>query len=51
MTGSLAPNSWTSAPDPDPGTVLLEGPAQSVRVLIPEGTAGRRFIRLKVAAP
>jgi autotransporter-associated beta strand protein len=45
---TLAPNSWTSAV---PGTVILDGPAQSVRVLIPEGTATHRFIRLKVSAP
>ena len=45
---TLAPNSWTSA---GPGTVLLDGPSQSVRALIPEGSAGHRFIRLKVSAP
>ena len=46
---TLAPSSWTSAPDP--GTVILDAPSQSVRVLIPEGTAGKRFTRLKVSAP
>ena len=46
---TLAPNSWTSATDP--GTVILNGPPQSVRTVIPEGSAGRRFIRLKVGTP
>jgi autotransporter-associated beta strand protein len=39
---------WNSV---GPGTVLLEGPPQSVRALIPKGSAGRRFIRLRVNAP
>ena len=46
---TLAPNTWT--PAPDPGTVLLDGPTQTVKVTLPEGTAGHRFIRLKVSAP
>ncbi len=45
---TLASNSWTSA---GLGTVISDGPAQIVRVLIPEGPVGRRFIRLKVATP
>ena len=45
---TLALDSWTSAA---PGTVILDGPAQSVRAVIPEGSAGHRFIRLKVGAP
>jgi autotransporter-associated beta strand protein len=45
---TLAPNSWTSA---GPGTVLPEAPTQTVRALIPEGTTGRRFVRLKITAP
>ena len=39
---------WTSA---GPGTVETDGPAQSVRALIPAGPAGRRFVRLNVSAP
>jgi hypothetical protein len=39
---------WTSA---GPGTVEADGPAQSVRALIPAGPAGRRFVRLNVSAP
>jgi len=39
---------WTPA---GPGSALHEGPPQSVRALIPAGPAGRRFVRLRVAAP
>lgn len=45
---TLTPNSWTSS---GPGSVILEAPTQTVRALIPEATAGQRFIRLKVTAP
>jgi autotransporter-associated beta strand protein len=45
---TLAPDSWSSA---GPGSVIIEAPAQSVRALIPAGTGGQRFIRLKVTAP
>ena len=45
---TLAPDSWTTA---GPGSVILDGPSQSVRAVIPESSAGHRFIRLKVGAP
>ena len=45
---TLAPNSWTSA---GPGTVILDGPSQTVRTVIPDGSVGHRFIRLRVGAP
>ena len=39
---------WISA---GPGTVLLEGPPQSVRAVFPAGSTGRRFTRLKITSP
>ena len=45
---TLAPDSWTSV---GPATVMLDGPTQSVRTIIPKGTSQRRFIRLHVRAP
>jgi autotransporter-associated beta strand protein len=45
---TLTPDSWTSA---GPGSVILEASTQTVRALIPAGTTGQRFIRIKVSAP
>ena len=45
---TLAAGSWTSF---GPGTVTVDGPLQSVAATIPDGPAGRRFIRLKITAP
>jgi len=39
---------WTSV---GPGSVLHQGPPQSVRALVPASPGGRRFVRLKVLAP
>jgi len=39
---------WTSI---GPGTLLSDGPEQSVRALVPQDPAGRRFVRLNVSAP
>jgi autotransporter-associated beta strand protein len=45
---TLAPNSWTSA---GPASAVLDGPTQTVKVTLPAGSAGRRFMRLNVSAP
>jgi autotransporter-associated beta strand protein len=45
---TLAPGSWLSA---GLGTVIIDGPSQTVRAIIPQGNNARRFVRLRVNAP
>ena len=45
---SLDAGPWSSA---GAGTVLLDGPRQTVEAVVPAGSAGRRFVRLRVSAP
>ena len=45
---TLAAASWTSM---GPGNLTTDGPQQTVTATIPEGAAGRRFIRLQITSP
>jgi hypothetical protein len=45
---TLVASEWTNH---GPGTVALDGPQQTVSATIPEGSAGRRFVRLQITAP
>jgi autotransporter-associated beta strand protein len=45
---TLAPSSWVAA---GLGTVITDGPSQTVRAIIPQGNNARRFVRLRVNAP
>jgi autotransporter-associated beta strand protein len=45
---TLAPSSWVAAGS---GTVITDGPSQTVRAIIPQGNNARRFVRLRVNAP
>jgi len=39
---------WTSV---GPGSIIADGPVQTLEALIPAGTSGKRFVRLKVESP
>lgn len=44
---TLAPP-WTSA---GPGSIIIDGPLQTLEAIIPEGTSESRFARLKITSP
>ena len=45
---TLAATSWTSV---GPGNLTTDGPQQTVTATIPEGAAGKRFVRLQITTP
>lgn len=45
---TLHPLSWNAV---GPGTVVNDGPVQTVSAAIPQGPAGRRFVRVRVMTP
>ena len=45
---SLDPGPWIAA---GPGTLQVEGSLQTFRAIVPAGSSGRRFLRLRVTAP
>ena len=45
---TLHPLSWSAV---GPGSVVMDGPIQTVSATIPPGIAGRRFVRVRVMTP